>query len=590
VNSTMAESPLLIREILRHGAVVHADSEVVTAEATGVRRATYAQVAARAAQLAHGLEELGITESGRVATFCLNHQEHLEAYLAVPAMGAVLHTINVRLFAEQLQYIINHAKDEVILVDATLADALGAVLSRCPSLRAVIVIGDGDTEVLGSTLAYENVLASQPTSYSWPDLDERSASSICYTSGTTGNPKGVAYSHRSTYLHSLALTSAAGLGITGDDKVLLVVPQFHVNAWGTPYGAWLAGTDLLLPRQFLQAPALAHLIETERPTVAAGVPTIWGDLLRYCDTHEVDLSSLRLIVSGGAPMPEALMDGFEERHHVPVIQAWGMTETSPLGAVATAPRRATPAEARSARLKTGRVVFGVEMRIVDENGRVLPADGRSIGEFEVRGPWITTSYLEDASEERFHDGWLRTGDVGSLDAQGYLQISDRTKDVIKSGGEWISSVELENALMGHPGVREAAVIAVSDPRWGERPLACVVVEEGATLDGAELASYLADKVAKWWIPDRYELLEEIPKTSVGKFDKKVLRARLGGVAVPGVTPAGSSSVGSASVGSSSVGSSSAASATPETAASGASSSDAGVQVTVAMSRTKPVTE
>ncbi|HKH87285.1 MAG TPA: long-chain fatty acid--CoA ligase [Acidimicrobiales bacterium] len=524
MQSTMQDSPLLVSEILRHGRQLHGRSEVVTFEGSGFRRASFADVALRAERLASGLARLGVASGDRVATFCFNHQEHLEAYLAVPSMGAVLHTLNVRLFPEQLKYVIDHAEDKVIICDAAVAPALARVVGECPTVERIIVVGEGDTSMLGETVAYDDLLASGDPGYEWPVIDERQAAAMCYTSGTTGNPKGVAYSHRSTYLHSLASTSAAALGIASSDRVLVVVPQFHANAWGLPYACWLAGADLIMPKQYLQAEPLVKIIEEERPTFAGAVPSIWNEVLRYAESHESDLSSFRGIVCGGSAVPVALMRRFQERWDVPIIQAWGMTETSPLGAVAIPPRGAAGEEAWPYRQKAGRVTFGVEIRVVDGEGNVAPRDGATVGEFEVRGPWVTASYYGDPTPDRFRDGWLRTGDVGTVDELGYLTITDRTKDVIKTGGEWISSVELENALMAHPQVFEAAVVAVPDARWDERPLACVVAEEGAEVSAEELAGFLADRVARWWVPERWAFISEVPKTSVGKFDKKVLRA------------------------------------------------------------------
>lgn len=524
--STMQDAPLLVSEILRHGKQVHGRSQVVTFEGTGFRRASFAEVAENAERLASALAGLGIGNGDRVGTFCFNHQEHLEAYLAVPSMGAVLHTLNVRLFPEQLAYVIAHGEDKVIICDAFLASSLGRVVGDCPSVELVIVVGDGNVSALGRTIGYADLLRSGEPGYKWPVVDERQAAAMCYTSGTTGNPRGVVYSHRSTYLHSLASTSAATLGISSADRVLVVVPQFHASAWGIPYAAWLAGADLILPKQHLQSEPLVRIAEEERPTFAAAVPTIWNEVLRYAQAHNSDLSSLRAIVCGGSAVPGSLMRTFEERYGVPVVQAWGMTETSPLGAVALPPRGASMEEAWVYRQKAGRVVFGVEVRVVDGEGRVAPRDGETVGELEVRGPWVTGSYYGEHTGDRFHDGWLRTGDVGTVDGLGYLTITDRTKDVIKTGGEWISSVELENALMAHPGVFEAAVVAVPDERWDERPLACVVLNEGAEVSAEDLRGYLDGRVARFWVPERWSFIGEVPKTSVGKFDKKALRALL----------------------------------------------------------------
>jgi len=522
---TMQDHPLVISDLFEHGRRVYADSEVLTFDGEGVRRATFAQVGERAMRLAAALHRLGVRPDDRVGTFCWNSQEHLEAYLAVPGMGAVLHTLNIRLFPEQLAYVINHGEDHVILVEDTLVPLLARVAPQLRTVEHVVVIGGGDASALGKVLRYEDLLAAENPTYEWPELDERSAAAMCYTSGTTGDPKGVVYSHRSTYLHSMAATSGAAFALNEHDRVLLIVPQFHANAWGLPYAAWMAGADLIMPSRFLQAEAMCNLIRLTRPTLSAAVPTIWSDVLRYAESNPVDLSSLRMVICGGSAVPRVLMERFEERHGLRIIQAWGMTETSPIAAIALPPRGIDPADEMDWRAKTGRVVPGVQLRIVDADGKPLPWDGEAVGEIEVRGPWITGAYHRDPTLEKFDDGWLRTGDVGTVDAKGFVQITDRAKDVIKSGGEWISSVELENAIMAHPDVVEAAVIDVPDDRWQERPLGCVVLRSGAASTPDVLAGALASRVARWWVPERLCFVDEVPKTSVGKFDKKVLRKR-----------------------------------------------------------------
>jgi fatty-acyl-CoA synthase len=536
MRSTMQDGPLLISGLLTYGRRVHGRSRVVTALAEGYHEATFAEVGDRAARLANALHRLGVAPGERVGTFCWNHQTHLEAYLAVPSMGAVLHTLNIRLFPDQLAYVANHAEDKVILVDGSLVPLLARVLDQLSTVETLVMVGDGDPAPLGrEVVRYEELLADERSEYDWPLLDERDAAAMCYTSGTTGNPKGVVYSHRSTVLHSMAVTSTATVGVAATDRLLAVVPMFHANAWGTPYAAWLVGADLVLPQMFLQGEHLVRIVAEQRATVACGVPTIWNDLLRVAKETDADLSSLRTVMAGGSAVPRSLIESFENVLGVPIVQGWGMTETSPLAAVAIPPKDTPPEEAMDYRVKAGRVVPGVEVRVVDEAGRVLPADGTSVGEFEVRGPWVTGSYYKDPDPSRFHDGWLRTGDVGTLDDQGFMQISDRTKDVIKSGGEWISSVELEGEVMAHPEVFEAAVVAVPDARWDERPLVCVVPVEGAAPSAEQLVAFLQGRVARWWLPERWAFVEEIPKTSVGKFDKKVLRARYGAGELPVVT-------------------------------------------------------
>jgi fatty-acyl-CoA synthase len=527
--STMQDFPLTISAIFRHGRSVFGESEVVTFEGESSRRATFAQVAERADRLASALRRLGIQEGDRVGTFAWNTQEHLEAYMAVPSMGAVLHTLNLRLFPEQLTYITNHAEDRIVLVDATVIPLLARVASELKTVEQFVVMGEGDTSGLGeNVISYEELLAAESgDGYSYPEIDERSAAAMCYTSGTTGNPKGVVYSHRSTYLHSMAAGSGTTFALTEQDRILPIVPMFHANAWGLPYAGWMAGSDFVMPNRFLQGEPLCKLIMAERPTVSGAVPTVWNDILAFADKNKdtVDLTSLRLVPCGGSAVPRSLMEAFQERHGVKIIQAWGMTETSPIAAVAMPPKQAPASEDMNWRAKTGRVIAGVEMRITADDGSVLPWDGEAVGEIEVRGPWITASYYKDDDPQKFHDGWLRTGDVGLVEPNGFVQITDRAKDVIKSGGEWISSVELEGTLMAHPAVKEAAVVGVPDERWDERPLACVVLKDGESASVEDLKGFLADRVAKWWLPERWTFIDEVPKTSVGKFDKKVLRAQ-----------------------------------------------------------------
>ena len=525
MKSTMQDAPLLISDLFEYGRSVYGESTVTTVFAENYETATFAEVGNRASQLAHALVGLGIKQGDRVGTLLWNNQVHLEAYFALPSMGAVLHTLNLRLPQDQLLYVANHAEDRIIIVDASLTGLLAQGRAQLPHVEHIIVANGTAVPELGEHLVYEDLIADQPTEFDWPLLNETKAAAMCYTSGTTGNPKGVVYSHRSTWLHSMAATSANSLGLNQFDSALSIVPMFHANAWGIPYAAWLGGADLVLPQQFMMGSALARIIPDLRPTVACGVPTIWNDFLQVHRATPVDTSSLRAVLAGGSAVPRSLIEAFETEFGLPIVQGWGMTETSPLAALAVPPKQVTGEEAMDYRVKAGRIVGGVKVRVVDDDGIIQPNDGHSLGEFEIAGPWITGSYYLDDDPEKFHGGWLRTGDVGTLDERGFMTISDRTKDVIKSGGEWISSVELEGEVMAHPAVLEAAVIAVPDPRWQERPLVCVVPIPGASVTPEELVAFLTPRVAKWWVPERWAMIDEIPKTSVGKFDKKVLRAR-----------------------------------------------------------------
>ena len=529
----MQDVPLLVSRILEHGSTIHGErSHVATWTGDGTRRLSYAEVGRQAAQLANGLrDELGVTGDQRIGTLCWNNNEHLVSYFAVPSMGAVLHPLNLRLPPAQLAYVANHAEDKVIIVDNTLVPLLAAVLPQLTTVEHIVVVGPADTAPLAAAdkLVYQwdELLAGRPETYDWPELDERNAASLCYTSGTTGNPKGVAYSHRSIYLHSMQVASAESFGFSAKDNVLAVVPMFHAASWGLPFACLMSGASLLMPDRFLQAVPLAAMIAAEQPTFAGAVPTIWADLLRHLDENPTDTSSLKEVVVGGSACPPSLMEAYEKRHDINVIHAWGMTETSPLGSVARPPAGLDTDTTWKYRLTQGRVPTSVQARIIGPDGRPAAMDGEAVGELQVRGPWITGTYIGDEKPdpEKFEDGWLRTGDVGTLSSDGYITLTDRAKDVIKSGGEWISSVELENHLMSHPAVAEAAVIAVPDERWDERPLATVVLAEGETVTADELKQFLAGKVAKWQVPERWSFISEVPKTSVGKFDKKVLRAR-----------------------------------------------------------------
>jgi fatty-acyl-CoA synthase len=547
----MMDFPLTLTHFLARARTLFGRSEIVSRlPDRSLHRVTYADLYRRTARLAGALARLGVRPGDRVATLAWNHSRHLELYFAAPCYGAVLHTLNLRLHPSEIGYIANHAEDRFLFVDRSLLPLYEAVAKTARTFEKIIVLDDasaapGAAPLPGNALDYEDLLAAESDTYAFPSLDERSAAMICYTSGTTGSPKGVIYSHRSTVLHSFATCLSDTLGVSEGDAVLPVVPMFHANAWGLPYAAVLAGSKLVFPGPHLDATSILDLMAGERVTLAGGVPTIWLGILALLDQEPQrwDLSAMRAMIIGGSAAPPALIDGFKRRHGLEVTHAWGMTEMNPIGTLARVKRHLrTPADVTAAeprktpfseaelavRATQGYPVAFVEQRHVAEDGHILPWDGETMGELEVRGPWVASSYLGNEDDGRFTaDGWFKTGDVVTIDAEGYVRITDRSKDVIKSGGEWISSVALENALMSHPAVLEAAVFAARHPRWSERPVAAVVFKEGRTATGEELSAHIADRFARFWLPDDYVFVKQIPRTSTGKFLKSKLRDEYG---------------------------------------------------------------
>ncbi|GAA1395390.1 long-chain fatty acid--CoA ligase [Pseudonocardia kongjuensis] len=537
----MQDRPLTLPHIFHRAEQYFGHKELITATPAGTTETTtIADWAVRVRRLATVLDTLGISPDGRVGTFCWNSARHLELYLAVPCTGRVLHTLNLRLFPDQLVYVANHAGDEVVFVERSLLGLFWPHVDRLETVRHIVVVDDGAGPEIPDdprVSDYEQLLAAaSPVTGRFTVDDENSAAAMCYTSGTTGNPKGVVYSHRSTLLHSLATLFADGVGLRERDVVLPVVPMFHANAWGLPYGCLLAGSSLVLPGPGMTPDAILALVAEHRVTLAAGVPTIWMGLLPKLG--EYDVSSLRAILCGGSAVPRSLSEGFREATGLPLLQGWGMTETSPLaalGVLRAAHDELSEDERADVRALQGPAVPLVELRIADpDTGEEQPWDGTSTGEVQAAGPWIAREYYRGEGDggQFTDDGWLRTGDVAVVDRLGYVKLVDRTKDLVKSGGEWISSVELENEIMAHPKVAEAAVIAVPHEKWVERPLACVVVKDGEQLTADELIDFLAPRVAKWWLPDAVEFIDEVPKTSVGKFSKKTLRDKFGGYILP----------------------------------------------------------
>ncbi len=536
----MMDWPLLISSLIDYASEYHGDREIVSRMIDrSVHRTNYRQIRIRALRLANALTKFGIQQGDRVGTLAWNNYRHVEIYYGVSGMGAVCHTINPRLFPEQIAYIINHAEDRILFVDTTFLPILEAIADKLTSVEAVIVLED-EADVPETKLAnvgsYESFLAPEAEPYAWPLFDEKTASSLCYTSGTTGNPKGVLYSHRSTVIHSFCVSGRDTLGIHSGDTLLAIVPMFHANAWGTPYACAMAGAKLVFPGPHMDGESVYELIESEGITASAAVPTVWLGLLSYLKSAGKRLDSIERVAIGGSAAPPSMIKTLQEDYDVRVVHAWGMTETSPLGTtgVLSAASLELPQEEQfKLQQKQGRGIYGVEMKIVDDQGAELPRDGVAFGNLLVRGPWVASAYFKDeGGDPLVEDGWFPTGDVATLDPNGYMQITDRAKDVIKSGGEWISSIDLENTAMGHPGVAEAAVIGVHHPKWDERPLLIVVRENGADPSPAEILKFLEGKIAKWWMPDDVTFVDELPHTPTGKILKTTLREKFAGYILP----------------------------------------------------------
>ncbi len=537
---TMMPTPLTMRVLMERGPLFAPDTEVVSKMRDGVHRYTYADLGRRAQQLAHALTKLGVREGDRVATLAWNSYRHLELYYAIPLMGAVLHTLNLRLASDQLAYIINHAEDSVICVDEDLLPILEKLAAQMPTVRHFVVMSNTGafTTELKPAHDYEQLIGGESTTYAWPELDENMPMGLCYTSGTTGHPKGAMYTHRSNYLHTVTQCMADSLGVSHADTLMAAVPMFHANAWGLPYAATMLGAKQVFPGSLMDGASICQLLQDEKVTCTAGVPTIWLGVRIELEKNpgKYDLSHLRTMTCGGSAPPRALIDWFETSLGVEFVQAWGMTETSPLGSVARLKpeMKSWPREKQlDIKQRCGIIAPGLEARVVDDDGHEVAHDGAAMGRLLVRGPWIASSYYKADAPDRFPDGWFDTGDIATIDDKGYIAIADRAKDVIKSGGEWISSVDMENMIMAIPGVSEAAVIGVSHPKWQERPLACVVVKPGGTVTKEQVLEYLTPRVAKWWLPDEVVFLDALPKTSVGKFDKKVLRKQFENFQLPG---------------------------------------------------------
>ncbi|MGB3351290.1 MAG: long-chain-fatty-acid--CoA ligase [Mycobacterium sp.] len=533
----MQDRPLMISSLIEHAAAFHADTEIVSRTAEGhTRRTTWSQVAEQSRQVANALAELGITEGDRVATLAWNSDRHLALYFGVSGSGAVMHTVNPRLFPEQIVYIVGHAEDRVLFFDSTFAPLVGQLAPQLESVETFVVMTDREhmPDIPGISadrlLCWDELIGKQSTHYDWPEFDERSASSLCYTSGTTGNPKGVLYSHRSTMLHTLMTAARDAIDIHSGSRILLVVPMFHANAWGTPYTAAMVGAKLVMPGPHLDGASVYDLMKSEGVNQSQGVPTVWMMLFAYLDEHpEIDPHELglRIAGTGGAALPQSMIERFDRDFGAVSMQGWGMTETSPLCVIGRLlPKHEGLSEQEHTRikLKQGRGVWGVELKIVDDDGNRLPWDGKAFGEVWVRGPWIASGYYRGEGGDKLDaEGFFPTGDVATIDPDGYLQLVDRAKDVIKSGGEWVSSIDLENAALGHPAIAEAAVIGVAHPKWQERPLLIAVLRNGHTATREKVLEYLAGQVAKWWLPEDVVFVDELPHTATGKVLKLELR-------------------------------------------------------------------
>ena len=533
MHGLMMDTPLLIPSLLEYAATYHGDTEIVSRTVEGpIHRQTYAETLARSKRLANVLGTLGVEFGDRVATLAWNGHRHFELYYAVSGMGAVCHTLNPRLFQDQLIYIVNHAEDVVLFVDVTFVPLVEAVIDRFETVRHVVVMTDEEhmpeTSIEG-VLCYETLMDEAAPDYTWPELDENTASSLCYTSGTTGNPKGALYSHRSTVLHSFGVCMTDTTGISARRAVLPVVPMFHANAWGLAYAAPMCGAKLVMPGPRLDGASLAELIDDEDADLLAGVPTVWLMLLQHLRQTGTKLRDDCIVVIGGSAAPRSMIEAFQKEHGATVIHAWGMTEISPVGTVGTLKRKHDDLDfdARvDLQVKQGHGIYGVELRIIDEQGQKLPHDGKTFGELQVRGPWVVRSYFKGEGGDILDtEGWFSTGDVATLDPDGFMQITDRSKDVIKSGGEWISSIDLENEAVGHPEVAEAAVIGIAHPKWDERPLLVVVPAEGTSPTPESLREFLEPRIAKWWMPDDIVFVDELPHTATGKISKLILRER-----------------------------------------------------------------